>query len=163
MRSCCSAGSTCWGSSRWSRTARCQGILEPGACDCLAVAEQEVTAAREQARRSPAGGTTTADLPVVVANASDQVENIPGTVRPHQVVVHPTPTQFVGHCLDQPAGRHGARQRASVAHAHPACGNGISWWLEQRRGERLGHPRWREHRSRQESRGQTQRAESRHG
>ena len=76
-----------------------------------------------------------ADLPVVVANASDQVVNIPGTVRPHQVVVHPTPTQFSAIVWTSPlAGT--VRVSARVAHAHPACGNGISWWLEQRRGER---------------------------
>jgi hypothetical protein len=72
------------------------------------------------------------DLPVIVSNASDQAEQIPGRVSPHQVAVHPTPTQFVGVAWDSPiAGR--ARVQARIAHAHPACGNGIAWWLEHRR------------------------------
>jgi hypothetical protein len=72
------------------------------------------------------------DLPVLVTNASDQVEQIPGRVSPHQVVVHPTPTQFVAAVWHSPVeGR--VRVAAKIVHAHPVCGNGIAWWLEHRR------------------------------
>jgi hypothetical protein len=72
------------------------------------------------------------DLPVIVSNASDKVEQIPGRVSPHQVVVHPTPTQFVAAVWHSPVeGR--VRVAAKIVHAHPVCGNGIAWWLERRR------------------------------
>jgi hypothetical protein len=74
-----------------------------------------------------------ADLPVVLSNASDRVEMIPGTVRPHQVAVHPTPTELVGVAWKSPvAGT--IRVAGQVTHAHPACGNGVAWWLEHRHG-----------------------------
>src|SRR5262249_46358531 len=28
------------------------------------------------------------------------------------------------------------RVEAKITHAHPACGNGVAWWLEHRRGNR---------------------------
>jgi hypothetical protein len=72
------------------------------------------------------------DLPVLISNASDKVEQIPGRVSPHQVVVHPTPTQFVAAVWHSPVeGR--VRAAAKIVHAHPVCGNGIAWWLEHRR------------------------------
>jgi hypothetical protein len=80
------------------------------------------------------GNTTPDNLPVVVANASDKAENVPGTVPPHGVTVHPSPTQFAAVVWNSPAD--GLVQiEAGVAHAHPACGNGIAWWLEHRRAE----------------------------
>ena len=79
-----------------------------------------------------AGG---ADLPVLVTNASDQVEYVPGRLAPHKVAVHPTPTQFVAAVWKCPLdGR--VRVRAKIVHAHPACGNGVAWWLQQRRAGR---------------------------
>jgi hypothetical protein len=73
-----------------------------------------------------------AELPVVLSNASDRVQMIPGTVRPHQVAVHPTPTELVGVAWQSPvAGK--VRVTGQVTHAHPACGNGVAWWLEHRR------------------------------
>jgi hypothetical protein len=74
-----------------------------------------------------------ADLPIVVSNASDRVEMIPGTVRPHQVAVHPTPGELVGVTWKSPI-EGTARAAGQVTHAHPACGNGVAWWLERRRG-----------------------------
>jgi len=77
-------------------------------------------------------GTETPDtLPILLSNASNKTENIPGTVGPHQVVVHPTPTQFVAAAWHSPI-EGMVRVEAKVAHAHPACGNGVSWWIEQR-------------------------------
>ncbi len=75
------------------------------------------------------------ELPVVVANSSDRTEAIPGTMLPHSVAVHPTPTQFVAVAWKSPV-EGPLRIEARIAHAHPACGNGVSWWLEHRQGER---------------------------
>jgi hypothetical protein len=73
-----------------------------------------------------------ADLPIVVSNSSDRVEMIPGTVRPHQVAVHPTPRELVGVTWRSPVAG-SVRVAGQVTHAHPACGNGVAWWLERRR------------------------------
>ncbi len=76
-----------------------------------------------------------ADLPVLLANSSDKVEQVPGRLAPHQVAVHPTPKEFVAAAWKAPiAGKF--RLAASVTHAHPACGNGVAWWLEHRKGDR---------------------------
>ncbi|MBO0699317.1 MAG: DUF1587 domain-containing protein, partial [Zavarzinella sp.] len=75
------------------------------------------------------------DLPTVVANNSDAVEQIPGRVSPRGIAVHPTPTEYVAAVWTSPIeGR--VLVGARVAHAHPACGNGVAWWLEFRRGDR---------------------------
>src|SRR5205085_1884468 len=75
-----------------------------------------------------------ADLPVLVTNSSDTLENIPGKAAPHGVMVHPTPTEFVAVAWRSPiAGA--VRVSATVTHAHPACGNGVAWWLEHRHGD----------------------------
>jgi hypothetical protein len=75
-----------------------------------------------------------ADLPVLVTNSSDRVEQIPGRASPHGVMVHPTPTEFVAVAWKSPiTGSVGVRAR--ITHAHPACGNGVAWWLEHRHGE----------------------------
>jgi hypothetical protein len=76
-----------------------------------------------------------ADLPVLVTNSSDTVEHIPGRASPHRVTVHPTPTEFVAAVWKSPLDGT-VRVSAKVAHAHPACGNGVGWWLEHRRGDR---------------------------
>jgi hypothetical protein len=70
------------------------------------------------------------DLPILITNASDKTENVPGRVAPHQVTVHPTPTEFVAVVWKSPfKGR--VDVTAKVADAHPSCGNGFSWWLEK--------------------------------
>jgi hypothetical protein len=75
------------------------------------------------------------DLPSLVANSSDKVENIPGRVPPHQVAVHPTPDRFVAVTWTSPIeGK--VRVSASIVHAHPACGNGVAWFVEYRHGTR---------------------------
>lgn len=76
-----------------------------------------------------------AELPILVANSSGQAEQIPGRVPAHGLSVHPTPQEFVAVAWKSPiAGS--VRVSARIAHAHPACGNGVAWWLEHRRGER---------------------------
>ena len=76
-----------------------------------------------------------ADLPALVTNASDTLEHIPGNASPHGVMVHPTPTEFVAVAWKSPITGN-IRIQARITHAHPACGNGVAWWLEQRHGER---------------------------
>src|SRR5262249_42607413 len=76
-----------------------------------------------------------ADLPTLVTNSSDKTELIPGTVPGHKVAVHPTPAEFVAVVWNSPlAGK--VRISATVKHAHPACGNGVAWWVEHRREKR---------------------------
>ncbi|MCE9532779.1 MAG: DUF1587 domain-containing protein, partial [Planctomycetes bacterium] len=75
------------------------------------------------------------DLPLLVTNSSDAVETIPGKIPPHKVAVHPTPKEFVAVAWKSPmAGS--VRVSSKIAHAHPACGNGVAWWLQHRRGDR---------------------------
>lgn len=77
------------------------------------------------------------DLPSLVGNRSNDEQHIPGTVPPHKVACHPTPTEFVAAVWTSPvAGQ--VRIAARVKHAHAACGNGVAWWLEHRRGDRAG-------------------------
>ncbi|HEV3116590.1 MAG TPA: DUF1587 domain-containing protein, partial [Gemmataceae bacterium] len=73
-----------------------------------------------------------ADLPVLIANASNTTEHVPGRVLPHHVAVHPDPTRFVAAAWKSPCDGQ-MRVSARIAHAHPACGNGVTWWLELRR------------------------------
>ena len=69
------------------------------------------------------------DLPTIVANASDKVYNIPGRISPHGIAVHPMPAEFVAVAWTSPiAGQ--VQVTGKVAHAHPACGNGVAWRLE---------------------------------
>ncbi len=76
------------------------------------------------------------DLPVVVANSGDKEALIPGRVAPKGVSMHPMPQEFVAVAWTSPVA--GAVTVAGdVAHAHPACGNGVAWRLEHRRGGRM--------------------------
>lgn len=75
------------------------------------------------------------DLPVVVANSSDKDELIPGRVAARGVGVHPLPQEFVAVAWKSPV-TGAVRVEGQVAHAHPACGNGVAWRLEHRRGGR---------------------------
>lgn len=75
------------------------------------------------------------DLPALVTNASDAKEQIPGRVVAHGVSVHPMPKEFVAVAWKSPMAGD-VRVAARVAHAHPACGNGVAWWLEHRQAGR---------------------------
>ncbi|HND52701.1 MAG TPA: DUF1587 domain-containing protein, partial [Pirellulaceae bacterium] len=75
-----------------------------------------------------------ADLPVVVANSSERTLTIPGRVSPRTVAVHPTPTESVAVAWKSPL-TGGISMTARVSQAH-ACGNGVAWQLEHRRGDR---------------------------
>src|SRR5262249_49080684 len=75
------------------------------------------------------------DLPALFTNSSDRTEHIPGRASPHKVTVHPMPREFVAAVWKSPV-EGPVRITGKVAHAHPACGNGVAWWLEHRRSER---------------------------
>ncbi len=69
------------------------------------------------------------DLPIVIANSSDNTEHVPGRISAHGIAVHPIPEEFVAVVWKSPVnGR--VRVNGRVAHAHPACGNGVAWWVE---------------------------------
>ena len=80
------------------------------------------------------------DLPALLANSSDQSVRIPGSMKAHGVVVHPSKklTAAVGWQSPVTASM---RIEATVTDAHTDCGNGVAWSLELRHGnarQRLG-------------------------
>ncbi|HVL12896.1 MAG TPA: DUF1592 domain-containing protein, partial [Gemmata sp.] len=75
------------------------------------------------------------DLPVLVTNSSAKAEQIPGRIPAKGVGVHPMPKEFVAVVWTAPVAC-SVRVEAKITHAHPACGNGVAWWLEHRRGQR---------------------------
>lgn len=78
-------------------------------------------------------GWGTSETPLVVANASDEQVRIPGTMKPHSVAVHPSPKLAAVVGWQSPvAGK--VRIQAKVVHAHPECGDGVSFAIELRRG-----------------------------
>ncbi|MCW5558867.1 MAG: DUF1592 domain-containing protein [Verrucomicrobiae bacterium] len=69
----------------------------------------------------------------MAANASDQAVRIPGNLKARGVVVHPSPDRLAAIGWRSPT--NGPMQiSARVTHAHPECGNGVTWTLELRRG-----------------------------
>jgi hypothetical protein len=73
------------------------------------------------------------ETPSLVANSSDMHMRIPGNMKPHGVCVHPSPTLAAAVGWKSPiAGE--LRIEGKVTHAHPECGDGVSWSLELRRG-----------------------------
>jgi hypothetical protein len=73
------------------------------------------------------------ETPSLVANSSDQHVRIPGNLKPHGVCVHPSPTLAAGVGWQSPVSG-AVRISGVVTHAHPECGNGVTWSLELRRG-----------------------------
>lgn len=78
-------------------------------------------------------GWTGADALSVFANSSDQSVRVPGTMKPHGVAVHPSPKLRVVVGWRSPMDTV-LRAEGVVQHAHPECGNGVTWTLELRRG-----------------------------
>jgi hypothetical protein len=69
----------------------------------------------------------------VLANASDATVRIPGLMKGQSIATHPSPTRAAVIAWRAPDS--GEFQIAGdVVHAHPECGNGITWTLEVRRG-----------------------------
>lgn len=78
-------------------------------------------------------GWGTPETPQLIANASDQHVRVPGNMKSHAVAVHPSPTLAAAAGWQSPlAGP--VRVQGQVTHAHPECGNGVTWSLELRRG-----------------------------
>ncbi len=71
--------------------------------------------------------------PNFVANSSDNHVRIPGNLKPHSVAMHPSPTLNVIAGWQSPVSAT-FKLTGLVQHAHPECGNGITWSLELRRG-----------------------------
>ncbi len=71
--------------------------------------------------------------PLLLANSSDQAVRIPGDLKAHGVVVHPSQKLAVAVGWRSPVTA-ALRLEATVTHAHPGCGNGVTWALELRRG-----------------------------
>jgi hypothetical protein len=71
--------------------------------------------------------------PNMVANSSETHVRVPGNLKPHSVAMHPSPSlRVAAGWLSPVAGNF--RITAKVQHAHPECGNGVTWSLEVRRG-----------------------------
>jgi hypothetical protein len=73
------------------------------------------------------------ETPNMVANSSDTPVRVPGSLRPHSVAMHPSPTLRVAAGWLSPVACE-LRIAGKVRHAHPECGNGVTWSLEVRRG-----------------------------
>lgn len=73
------------------------------------------------------------ETPNLVANSSGRHVRIPGNMKPHGVAVHPSPKLAVTVAWRSPAAAK-ARVEAKIQHAHPECGNGVTWTLDVRRG-----------------------------
>lgn len=69
----------------------------------------------------------------VLANSSDNSVRIPGNMLAHSVATHPAPDRASVIAWKSNTSSQLTIQ-GSVAHAHPECGNGISWAVEVRRG-----------------------------
>lgn len=71
--------------------------------------------------------------PHLTANSSDQHVRIPGNMKPHSVAVHPSPSLAAAVAWQSPVAAN-VCVTAKIQHAHPECGNGVTWSLELRRG-----------------------------
>jgi uncharacterized phage-associated protein len=69
----------------------------------------------------------------VLANSSDQTAKTPGTMKPHSVATHPSPALASVIAWRSPLAT-SLSIHGSVQDAHTACGNGVTWALELRRG-----------------------------
>jgi len=73
------------------------------------------------------------ETPNLLANSSDMHVRVPGNLRPRSVAMHPSPTSRVAAGWLSPVT--GVMQvSGKVQHAHPECGNGVTYSLEVRRG-----------------------------
>ena len=70
----------------------------------------------------------------VLANSSDNRVRIPGVMAPHSVATHPAPDRAAVIAWLSPRATRKLTVSGRVTHAHPECGNGVTWTLEVRRG-----------------------------
>ena len=76
------------------------------------------------------------ETPSIVANASDKEVRIPGISRPRSLRVHPSPTQSIALGWQSPLT--GVIQiKATIADAHPECGNGVEWLIRHQNGKHI--------------------------
>ena len=78
-------------------------------------------------------GWGTHNTPLLLANSSDQAVRVPGNMKPHSVAIHPSPTLRAAIGWRSPVTSK-LKIEGVVTHAHPECGNGVTWALELRRG-----------------------------
>ncbi len=78
-------------------------------------------------------GWGTLQTPSLMANSSDKHVRIPGNMKPHGVVLHPSPTLQAAVGWQSPL-TGSVKIEGRVTHAHPECGNGVTWSLDLRRG-----------------------------
>lgn len=79
-------------------------------------------------------GWKTADPVSIAANSSDELAHIPGNLKPHGIAVHPGEKRNVVVGWKSPEVAR-LRVQGTVQHAHPECGNGVTWAVELRRGQ----------------------------
>lgn len=104
-----------------------------GPAGALKVTGHLATAQRSVAGHAFVNGWGNPDLPSVVANSSGEAVRIPGDLRAHSVAMHPSPSlQVAAGWLSPVEGP--VTVAGIVQHAHPECGNGVSWTVELRRG-----------------------------
>jgi hypothetical protein len=78
-------------------------------------------------------GWGSTETPLLFANSSDQQVRIPGNMKPHGVVVHPSPKLAAAVGWRSPVTA-AMRIDATVTRAHTDCGKGVTWALELRHG-----------------------------
>jgi len=78
-------------------------------------------------------GWSAADALSVIANSSDHAVRVPGNMKPHSVAAHPAPNRCALLSWRSPVTATLA-VHGTVQHAHPECGNGVTWAVELRRG-----------------------------
>lgn len=69
----------------------------------------------------------------VLANPTDQTVRVPGTMRPHSVAMHPSPKLAAVAAWRSPV-KATVEVGGSVQDVHTACGNGVNWTLQHRKG-----------------------------
>jgi hypothetical protein len=73
------------------------------------------------------------ETPSALANSSDMHVRVPANLPGKSVLVHPSPTLNIVTTYKSPK-TVAVAISASVRHAHPECGNGVTWSLEIRHG-----------------------------
>ncbi len=76
-----------------------------------------------------------ADLSLL-SNASDSLWRIPGEAHPHSIFVHPRPERWIAAGWRSPITSE-VDIKVKVIDRHGGCGNGVSWALQHRSGNRL--------------------------
>ena len=78
-------------------------------------------------------GWGSGETPNMLANSSDTHVRVPGNLKPRSVAMHPSPTLRVAAGWLSPVSAV-LKIKGKVQHAHPECGNGVTWSLQVRRG-----------------------------